>query len=91
MLADIDAERLVVEPISFMHEQSETLCDLDLELRDMATNAGSEFHRVPIPHDNREFPAALADLVEPFVVDIDPSEYGLQEPSNEESIDAFCL
>ncbi|WP_336327789.1 ferrochelatase [Halovenus sp. HT40] len=90
-LADIDAERLVIEPISFMHEQSETLCDLDIELRDETIDAGFEFHRVPIPYDNPEFPVVLADLVEPFVADIDPSEYGLQELSNDESIDAFCL
>lgn len=90
-LANVDAERLVVEPISFMHEQSETLCDLDIELRDEATDAGFEFYRVPIPYDNPEFPVVLADLVEPFVADSDPSEYGLQKSSNEESIDAFCL
>lgn len=58
------ADRVVVDAVSFMHEQSETLSELDDELREEAEGRGLGFHRVPIPHDAPEFVAALADLVE---------------------------
>jgi ferrochelatase len=58
------AERsLVVVPISFMHEQSETLAELDHELRAFAAEIGKEVHRVPVPHDDPGFPRFLAELV----------------------------
>jgi ferrochelatase len=57
-------KRIVVDPISFMHEQSETLAELDIELREEAEDAGLEFHRVPVPHDDPRFASVLADLVE---------------------------
>jgi ferrochelatase len=56
--------RVVVDPISFMHEQSETLSELDGELRKIAEDAGLAYHRVPIPHDDDRFAGVLADLVE---------------------------
>jgi protoporphyrin/coproporphyrin ferrochelatase len=59
----LDADAVVV-PISFMHEQSETLSELDIELRDVARQAGIDFHRVPVPHDDPRFASVLADLVE---------------------------
>jgi ferrochelatase len=58
------AEGVLVVPIAFMHEQSETLVELDSELHEVATEAGLRFHRVPVPHDNPRFPALLSDLVE---------------------------
>lgn len=70
-------ERVVVVPVSFMHEQSETLAELDLELKAAAEDVGLEFCRVPIPHDDARFGAMLADLVEPFLEDSDPTERGL--------------
>jgi ferrochelatase len=64
VVAEIDAERVVVVAVSFMHEQSETLSELDHELREEAEEAGLEFFRVPIPHDSPRFDRILADLVE---------------------------
>lgn len=58
-----DADRVVVVPISFMNEQSETLVELDIELREAAEGLGLELHRVPIPWDDPGFVAVLADLV----------------------------
>ncbi len=55
--------QLVVVPISFMHEQSETLAELDHDLREFAEGVGKEFHRVPVPHDDEGFIRFLADLV----------------------------
>ncbi len=66
-VASLDADRVVVEPVSFVHEQSETLSELDLELREEAEEAGIELHRVPVPHADRRFVRLLADLVEPLL------------------------
>ncbi|MDZ7779048.1 MAG: ferrochelatase [Gemmatimonadota bacterium] len=55
---------LVVVPISFMHEQSETLAELDIEMRRFVEGLGKTFHRVPVPHDAPAFADLLADLVE---------------------------
>ena len=63
-VARIEARDLVVVALSFMHEQSETLAELDLELRSHAERRGMAFHRVPVPHDSPRFVAVLADLTE---------------------------
>lgn len=60
-------ESVVVEPVSFMHEQSETLSELDVELREECRELGIELHRVPVPHSDPRFAGVLADLVEGFV------------------------
>ncbi|WP_227356935.1 ferrochelatase [Haladaptatus salinisoli] len=91
VVADVDAERVVVEPISFMHEQSETLSELDDELREEAEEAGLDFHRVPVPHDDERFAGVLADLVEPFVADFDPSYYQFRRCRCTDSPGALCL
>lgn len=64
VIAEIDADQVVVDPVSFMHEQSETLAELDHELREQAEERGLGFHRVPIPHAVPAFIGVLADLVE---------------------------
>ena len=66
VITGIDADRVVVDPVSFMHEQSETLAELDHELREEAEGRGLEFHRVKIPHSDPAFFSLMADLVEPF-------------------------
>jgi ferrochelatase len=63
-LEGLQAERIVVDACSFMHEQSETLAELDIELREEAEGAGLQFHRVPVPHDDPRFAEVMADLVE---------------------------
>jgi ferrochelatase len=72
VIAEIDADRVIVVPISFVHEQSETLAELDHELRQEAEGRGLEFHRVPVPHDDGRFIRLLADLCEPFLEDAPP-------------------
>jgi ferrochelatase len=72
-VTELDAERVVVEPVSFVHEQSETLSELDLELREEAGEAGIALHRVPVPHAEPRFVRLLADLVEPLLAG-EPSE-----------------
>lgn len=63
----VEAETVVVDPVSFMHEQSETLAELDHELREEAEGHGLAFHRVPVPHADPRFAVVLADLMEPFL------------------------
>ncbi|HSJ24390.1 MAG TPA: ferrochelatase [Longimicrobiales bacterium] len=67
VIAGIDAERVVVDAVSFMHEQSETLAELDHELKEEAEERGLGFFRVPIPHAAPAFIEVLADLVEPYL------------------------
>jgi protoporphyrin/coproporphyrin ferrochelatase len=66
----IDAAHVIVDAVSFMHEQSETLAELDHELRHRAEARGLHFHRVPIPYAAPEFIALLADLCESFLDDV---------------------
>jgi ferrochelatase len=87
----VDAERVVVDPISFMHEQSETLSELDIELREEAEAEGLEFYRVPIPHDDGRFATVLADLVEPFVSEFDPSYYQFRQCQCKDTPGTVCL
>lgn len=64
VVRSLDAKDVVVVAVSFMHEQSETLAELDGALRRAAEDAGLAFHRVPVPHDSPRFDRILADLVE---------------------------
>ena len=64
VIDELDADRVVIVAGSFMHEQSETLSELDHDLRDLSEARGLAFHRVPIPHVHPRFIAVLADLVE---------------------------
>ena len=67
VVAGLGGKTLVVVPVSFMHEQSETLAELDVELKEDAEKAGATFHRVPVPHDDTRFARVLADVVEPLL------------------------
>ena len=69
VVESLDAARVVVDPCSFMHEQSETLAELDHDLREEAVERGLAFHRVPVPHDDGRFAGVLADLVEEALPD----------------------
>ncbi len=58
-----EVRRILVDPVSFMHEQSETLVELDIELKEHAGALGLEYARVPIPYASDAFGEVLADLV----------------------------
>ncbi|MGH7443807.1 MAG: ferrochelatase, partial [Longimicrobiales bacterium] len=64
VIAAIEGDAVIVLPVSFMHEQSETLAELDHELRAAAEARGLRYHRVPVPHDDARFTTVLADLVD---------------------------
>jgi ferrochelatase len=78
-LRQVAERRLVVIPISFMKEQSETLAELDHELREFVEGLGKEFHRVPVPWDDPGLPLLFADLLAQLVSD-DPGALGLLGP-----------
>ncbi len=62
--AGIDGVPLVVAPISFVSEHSETLVELDLDYRRIAEESGvPAYHRVPTVGANPGFIASLASLV----------------------------
>ena len=69
VVEEVQAKKIVVDAIAFMHEQSESLAELDHDLRQKAEARGLEFYRVPIPFDDPRLAVVLADLVEPLVVD----------------------
>jgi len=70
VIEEIQADRVVVMALSFMHEQSETLAELDGELREQAEERDLEFHRIPVPHDSERFIGVLSDLVEPLLTEV---------------------
>lgn len=63
----IDADAIVVDAIAFLHEQSESLAELDHDLKEDAEERGLKFYRVPIPFDDPRVAVVLADLVEAIV------------------------
>ena len=69
VVENIDADAIVVDAIAFLHEQSESLAELDHDLREDAEARGLKFYRVPIPFDDPRVAEVLADMVEPLVVD----------------------
>jgi len=91
VIEDVDADRVVVEPVSFLHEQSETLSELDVELREEAEAAGLEFYRVPIPHDDERLGDVFADLVEPFLAEFDPGYYQFRQCQCRDEPGTVCL
>lgn len=92
VIRTVEARRVIVDPVSFMHEQSETLAELDHELREEAESAGLEFHRVPVPHADPRFAAVLADLVALRVSnEADPSLPRLAPCRCRPAKDTFCM
>ena len=60
-----DKVAVLVVPIAFVSEHSETLVELDVEYRDLAENAGVPgYFRAPTQNSDPRFIGALAELVE---------------------------
>jgi len=90
LVAELDAERAVIEPISFLHEQSETLVELDIDLREEVPD-DLELHRVPIPHDDPRIGDVVADLLEPLLASFDPGYYQLRQCQCRDEPGTVCL
>ncbi len=76
--------------MSFMHEQSETLVELDVDLREDAEEVGLELHRVPVPRRSALW-ELLSDLAEPFVSGLEPSYYNLRQCQCRDEPGTYCL
>lgn len=87
----IEADHVVVEAISFIHEQSETLSELDEELAEEAAELDLAFDRVPIPHDHPAMASVLADLVEPAIAGFDGTYVGFRDCQCVNTAGARCL
>ncbi len=90
VVAEIHAETIVVDAVSFIHEQSETLAELDHDLREAAESRGLRYFRVPTPHDDARLAVVLADLVEPLIADRDV-EAGLRPCRCRDLPGVYCL
>ncbi len=91
VIENMDASTVVVEPVSFIHEQSETLSELDIDLRTEAEEQGIEFHRIPVPHDDARFKELFADLLEPLLADSSLDEFNLYTCQCRETEQTYCL
>jgi len=87
----LSVDRIVVDPISFLHEQSETLSELDIELVEDAVDDDQEFYRVPIPHDDARLGELFADLVEPFVAGFEPGYFQFRQCQCRPEPGTMCL
>lgn len=90
VIEEVDADRVIVDPCSFVHEQSETLAELDHELKEKAEERGLSFYRVPVPNDEPAFIKLLADLIEPFIGG-NFEEAGFRPCRCRSTPDTFCL
>jgi protoporphyrin/coproporphyrin ferrochelatase len=62
--AATDKKQVVVVPIAFVSEHSETLVELDIEYRELAEELGiTGYYRVPAVGDHKKFISGLAGLV----------------------------
>lgn len=82
-----DGRALVILPIAFVSEHSETLVELDIEYKELAEKAGVKTYvRVPTVGTHADFIGGLADLVEgSLATNGDPCPQG----SNERICTAF--
>jgi len=92
VVRNTSATSIILEAVSFMHEQSETKGDLDMELKGIAEEAGINFFRVPIPHDNPRFINLLCDLIQ-NLLRVEPimGELGLRRCLCRKTPETFCL
>lgn len=90
VVAAVAANAIIVDPVSFMHEQSETLAELDHELRGLAEARGLAFHRVMIPHHDPAFIGVLADLITPLLAG-SPDANTLRRCRCRPTSGTFCL
>lgn len=91
LVEELDHDRVIVDPVSFLHEQSETLSELDVELDEDAIDAGQELYRVPIPHDDERLGDVFADLVEPLIADFEPEYYQMRQCQCRDKPNTMCL
>ncbi|MGQ0815999.1 MAG: ferrochelatase [Gemmatimonadota bacterium] len=90
VIENIDADTVVVDGVAFMHEQSETLAELDHDLRADAEARGLRYFRVPIPWNDARLAIVLADVCEPLIADRSV-EAGLRPCLCRDAPGTYCL
>jgi protoporphyrin/coproporphyrin ferrochelatase len=90
VIETVDADTVIVDGVAFMHEQSETLAELDHDLREEAEERGLTYYRVPTPWNDPRLQIVLADLCEPLIAKNEP-EGGLKPCRCREQPGTFCL
>lgn len=86
----VDADVVIVDGVAFMHEQSETLAELDHDLREAAEARGLKFYRVPTPWNDPRLQVVLADLCEPLIAEM-TAETALYPCLCREQPGTYCL
>src|SRR5688572_1985389 len=74
VIETVDADTVIVDGVAFMHEQSETLAELDHDLREEAEERGLTYYRVPTPWNDPRLQVLLADLCEPLIAESKPEK-----------------
>jgi ferrochelatase len=64
-----EGKALVIVPIAFVSEHSETLVELDIEYMQIAKDKKIEYLRVPTLSSSDKFISALRDMVKKFIND----------------------
>jgi protoporphyrin/coproporphyrin ferrochelatase len=90
VIETVDADTVIVDGVAFMHEQSETLAELDHDLREEAEERGLTYYRVPTPWNDPRLQIVLADLCEPLIGDNKP-ESALRPCRCREQPGTYCL
>ena len=67
LVPTVAADRLVVVPISFIHEQSETLVELDEDFAELAHKHDMSVLRVPVPWAAESLLSTLADVAQALI------------------------
>jgi protoporphyrin/coproporphyrin ferrochelatase len=88
VIEEIDADTVIVDGVAFMHEQSETLAELDHDLREEAEERGLRYFRVPTPWDDVRLQVVLADMCEPLIAG---AAEELRKCLCRNTPDTFCL
>lgn len=86
----VDADVVVVDGVAFMHEQSETLAELDHDLREKAEERGLKYYRVPTPWNDPRLQILLADMCEPLIAE-KTAETALRPCLCREQAGTYCL
>lgn len=63
-IASTGRKNVLIVPIAFVAENSETVYELDIEYKHIADELGLNYHRVPCVNDNDDFIKALAQIVQ---------------------------
>ncbi len=92
-LAREGVTQLMLVPVSFVSEHSETLYEMDILYRDVAAEAGiPHYRRVPTMNCRPDFIEALANLVERalFLIDAPSKMNCIHSPVMAEATGSFC-